>query len=231
MTEQPKFRAFVDFDGTLTALDVGYEFFRKFANGKAEPIVQKYRRGEITAIECLKKECDIYNEYPAPTSLVKRFIREQKITTGFREFAAFCEKQKIPLTILSAGFDFYIEPILNLNGLSHIPVICNPTIIKNGRIIPRFIYYDPKVCVACANCKGARIKEQIRPGETAIFIGDGHSDKHGAQAADIVFARSFLKEHLDKRNIPSFDYCDFHDVIRKLDQIMNHGIEPLIDSR
>ncbi len=215
-----KYRVFVDFDGTVTEADVGYEFFRKFAEGRAEKIVLEYRRGRITAVECLRGECDIYNEYPAPFVEIKRFIEQQKLTPGFPEFVETCNRLDIPLTVLSAGFDFYIKPILHRHGLDRLPVLCNPTIIKNGRIYPQFIYYDPNTCLACANCKGARIRELLRAGESAVFIGDGHSDCHGALAADIVFAQSFLKDLLDAQKIPSYVYRDFHDVARALIEIV-----------
>ncbi len=217
--DKKKYHVFVDFDGTVTESDVGYEFFRKFAQGRAEMIVQKYRRGEISAIECLQGECDIYNEYPAPLNEIKRFIDKQLITPGFIEFVDICERLDIPITVLSAGFDFYIEPILRRHGLDRLQVLCHPTVIKNGRIYPEFIYYDPKTCFSCANCKGARIRELLGADEKAVFIGDGHSDCHGALAADIVFARGFLKELLDARNVPNHVYRDFHDVARILREI------------
>jgi 2-hydroxy-3-keto-5-methylthiopentenyl-1-phosphate phosphatase len=203
----------VDFDGTVTIDDVGYNFFKRFANGKAEPIVQQYRRGEVSAIECLQAECDIYNEYPASANEVKDFINDQKICSGFLEFVQFCQAKGIKVTILSAGFDFYIRPILNNIGLADIELLATPTIIKQGRIYPEFIRYDKKVCSRCADCKGQRIKELLNKGAIAVFIGDGHSDSHGAEQADIVFAKSFLAEHLEIHNKDYFPYDNFFDII------------------
>jgi len=211
-----KYHVFVDFDGTVTTDDVGYSFFKVFARGKAEEVVKKYRHGQITAVECLKGECDIYNEYPAPMLEVKRFIGRQQLTPGFTEFVSFCRRRDYRLTIISAGFDFYIDPILGKNGLADIEVLSNKTIIKNGRIYPEFVYYDEKSCRRCSNCKGLRIKEMTEPGEISIFIGDGHSDDHGAEAADIVFAKKFLAQYLENIQKDYLPFETFHDVIDKL---------------
>ncbi|MCP4580328.1 MAG: HAD-IB family phosphatase [candidate division Zixibacteria bacterium] len=210
-----KYHVFIDFDGTITEKDVGYDFFKHFAKGMAEPVVQRYRNGEIGAVECLQKECDIYNEYPAPAREVKDFIRSQKVSAGFREFVDFCQSHDVRLTILSAGFDFYINPILNDLGLSHLDVLSTPTFIKHGRINPEFIHFDEAICPGCANCKGERIKELTVADEFPVFIGDGHSDSHGAEQAKLVFAKSFLAEYLEKHKIEYIYYNDFFDVINE----------------
>ncbi|MCD6163111.1 MAG: MtnX-like HAD-IB family phosphatase [candidate division Zixibacteria bacterium] len=218
-----KYHVFVDFDGTITINDVGHDFFEKFAFGKASDIVSKYRQGEISAVECLQKECDIYNENPASAYEVKQFVDSQKLTDGFIEFEEFCRSRQIRLTILSAGFDFYILPILKKYGLSHLEVYNNPTLIKDGQVIPDFIYYDKDTCWQCSNCKGQRIRELTLPDETSIFVGDGHSDSHGAEQANIVFAKSYLARYLDSSNINYFAYNDFFDVVKKFSDILRDG--------
>ena len=215
-----KYHVFIDFDGTITIDDVGYNFFKRFAFGKAEEIVRKYRRGEISAVECLKMECEIYNENPAPADKIDDFIDSQELTAGFLEFVEFCQANRIKLTVLSAGFDFYIDPILDKHGLGHLKVYDTPTVIKDGRICPDFIYYDETSCKLCANCKGKRIKEIAAKDEITIFVGDGHSDSHGALAADLVFAKSYLAEYLDKEKADYFKYNDFFDVTNKFSQII-----------
>jgi len=218
-----KYHVFVDFDGTVTVNDVGYSFFKHFARGMAEPVVQRYHRGEISAVQCLQTECDIYNAYPAPAREVRDFIKGQTVTPGFKEFDEFCKLKNIKLTILSAGFDFYIKPILNRYGLDHLDVLSTPTFIKNGRIHPEFVYYNENICSDCANCKGERIKELSLPDEISAFIGDGHSDNHGAEQANLVFAKSYLADYLDKINKAYIKYNDFFDIIKKFKRLVKNG--------
>jgi len=208
-----KYHAFVDFDGTVTINDVGYEFFKHFTSRRVEKTVQNYRAGLISAVECLQYECDIYNEEPASADAVEEFIGRQRIRAGFKEFVKFCQSGEIKLTILSAGFDFYINRILKNNNLSDIELIATPTMIKNGRLYPDFIHFDSNVCPRCANCKGEQISKLCRDGNRSIFIGDGHSDWHGAQKAEIVFARSYLAEYMDSEQLDYIKYRDFYDIL------------------
>jgi 2-hydroxy-3-keto-5-methylthiopentenyl-1-phosphate phosphatase len=209
-----KYHVFVDFDGTVTVDDVGYNFFKHFTNGRAESVVQSYRKGEVGAVECLQAECDIYNEYPAPARDVRDFIDRQQVSDGFEEFIEYCRANNMKVTILSAGFDFYIKPILGKIDTDGIELYATPTFFKNGRIYPEFIRFDEQICPRCADCKGQRIKELKSHGETAVFIGDGHSDSHGAEQADIVFAKSFLAEHLKAEGIDYIRFNDFRDIIK-----------------
>lgn len=215
-----KYHVFVDFDGTITVKDVGHDFFENFTFGKTSDVVAKYRRGEISAVECLQEECDIYNDNPAPANMVEQFIDSQKLTNGFIEFEEFCRSNQIKLTILSAGFDFYIKPILEKYNLVHLEIYNNPTLIRDGQIIPDFIYYDKDRCWQCSNCKGLRISELTQPDEMSIFIGDGHSDSHGAEKADIVFAKSYLASYLESNNLSYFTYDNFFDIIEKFNEIL-----------
>ena len=84
-----KFHAFVDFDGTVTLNDVGYEFFKKFTSGRIEETVRKYRSGQISAIECLQYECDIYNENPVSIGEIERFIDKPFDEKAFRKVAHY----------------------------------------------------------------------------------------------------------------------------------------------
>lgn len=219
------YHVFVDFDGTITVDDVGYKFFKLFVDGRAEPIVQKYRRGEATALECLQTECDLYNENPMPTEKVNEFIDSQTITPGFVDFVKYCKANEIKLTVLSAGFDFYIKRILGRLGLTDIELFATPTRVEQGRLHPEFVRYDKNVCTQCVDCKGARIRELTARDEVSVFIGDGHSDSHGAEQADIIYAKSFLAEYLDDRGINYFSYANFHDIMKSFQVEIDQGKE------
>lgn len=204
---------FTDFDGTITTRDVGYEMFRKFTAGKTQPIVDKYRRGEVNSYICLKTECDIWNQSPPPENEVHAYLKRQEITPGLIEFTATLQKDNISHYILSEGFDFYIDMILSSNGFSDLRRITNRGGYENGKILPEFPYMAAG-CGECSNCKGFHIRRLTDPKTAAVFIGDGHSDFHGAESADMVFARSFLRESLEKIGRNYFEYDNFYDIIK-----------------
>ncbi|UCC80102.1 MAG: HAD-IB family phosphatase [Candidatus Zixiibacteriota bacterium] len=203
---------FMDFDGTITTKDVGYEMFRKFTEGRTQPVVDLYRRGEVNSYTCLKTECQIWNRFPPAETEVLKYLNNQDFTGGFDRFIEMMNESDIRTCIVSEGFDFYINALLNSNGYPGLERITNKAVYKNGKIIPEFPYLG-QGCGECSNCKGFHINRLTDPKTSAVFVGDGHSDFHGARAADIVFARSFLKEALEKTGRNYFEYGDFYDII------------------
>jgi 2-hydroxy-3-keto-5-methylthiopentenyl-1-phosphate phosphatase len=206
---------FVDFDGTITSGDVGYEMFKKFTEGRTEPTVERYRRGEINSYQCLSAECEIWNSNPPDPKEVLEYLDSRKIERGFLDFLQFLEDEKIEITILSEGFDFYIDRILNSHRLGHLNRITNRAEYSGGLIHPEFPYFESG-CGQCSSCKGYHISQRRSAGGTSIFIGDGHSDIHAADAADVVFAKSFLEEHLVAGGRSYYAYRDFLDIIEVL---------------
>jgi 2,3-diketo-5-methylthio-1-phosphopentane phosphatase len=207
------YNIFIDFDGTVTTQDVGYRMFKKFTGGKTQPVVDKYRRGDVNSYTCLKAECDIWNQSPPAENEVQAYLIQQKINPGFREFTATLRKENIGHYILSEGFDFYIDRILSSNGFSKLQRITNRARYENCKIIPEFPYMAVG-CGECSNCKGYHIRKLTDSKTAAVFIGDGHSDFHGAESADMVFAKSFLKKSLDKIGRNYFEYVNFYDILR-----------------
>ena len=214
---------FIDFDGTITENDVGYEMFRKFTADATEPLVKLYRDGLMNSRDCLAGECDIWNECSPSNEDVNAYLDAQKLTSGFTEFLTFLKERDIKPYILSEGFSFYIDRILTTHGLSHLKRVTNIAAFNDGRLTYEFPYHK-QGCDQCSSCKAFHIN-QIRPAKlSAIYIGDGHSDLHGARAADIVFARSHLAELLaleDKAFIP---YRDFHDIAAAIETIFEQQL-------
>jgi len=207
-----KYRVFLDFDGTITVNDVGYEMFKKFTGEATETIVKKYRSGLINSYVCLQAECEIWNQNPPVHSEVLRFLNGQLLRPGIKEFLEYLCNSDIKFAVLSEGFDFYISHILNYHKFYNLLVISNQATINGNTIQPIFPYYG-KGCGECSNCKGFHISRMCGDGEIAVFIGDGHSDIHAAEKSQIVFARSSLALTLGEKNISFIAYEDFFDII------------------
>ena len=110
--------------------------------------------------------------------------------------------------------DAYIDRILFLHGLGHLPLRTNHLEIKsNGRLDVSFPYYD-QGCGHCANCKGGQIKSLRQPGETTIYIGDGYSDLCALNEADVTFAKKDLLEYCRENNKACIEWRDFDDVAK-----------------
>jgi 2,3-diketo-5-methylthio-1-phosphopentane phosphatase len=204
---------FTDFDGTLAQNDVGDMLFKTFANWpKCEKLVQQWLRGEISSRECMERE--------AVTARLTRgqlhaYCAAQSLSPGFIEFGEFCRQRNWPLLVLSDGLDYYIQRVMLRHGLD-LPILANHLeFVPPDRIAVSFPYFEHS-CGQCGNCKGYHVRRLAKPGERVVYIGDGYSDRCGAQEADIIFAKRDLAKWCEQRGMTYWRFENFEQV---LDQI------------
>ncbi|MEJ2615095.1 MAG: HAD-IB family phosphatase [Ignavibacteriaceae bacterium] len=187
------FKAFVDFDGTITKKDVGDAIFLNFCDEKiVDDIIEKLLSDKISI----------------------------EIDPAFHEFVNFCESNKIDIYVLSDGFDYYINRIFEREGLQNLKYYSNELeITKDNHLIPHFPYFDID-CQTSANCKRNHIINHSGDDEYTIFIGDGNSDKYTSQFCDFIFAKDDLLKFCEKERITYFPFNDFNDVIKRMEVLI-----------
>ena len=206
---------FCDFDGTIARRDVGYHLFRHFSGGKTEELVHKWQTGQISTRECLVAEAAMCRATPDE---IYAFLDQIELNRGFAEFATLCENNRVDLTILSEGLDFYIAHILKRHGLSHLRISANHGYLEDNSIKVSFPR-ENKTCQRCGSCKGERIgeyREMQAEDVFVVFVGDGLSDICAVIEADLVFAKKALEQHCRMSNIDFVPYDYFDDVTRYL---------------
>ncbi|RMF63223.1 MAG: 2-hydroxy-3-keto-5-methylthiopentenyl-1-phosphate phosphatase [Calditrichaeota bacterium] len=213
-------KIFCDFDGTVAENDVGNLFFRTFGGQRCLEVVARWKAGEISSKTCLTLECDATR---VSREQMARFADQQKLDPFFGDFVAFCREQRVEVTIVSDGLDFYIERILRNHGLAgEVEFRSNRVVFLDGnRIRPEFPYYELG-CRRCGNCKGWHVREAKAQGHRVVYIGDGLSDRCGAEAADVVFAKRGrdLLRYCRRNGIPCHEFNDFGEVQRKLTELI-----------
>jgi 2,3-diketo-5-methylthio-1-phosphopentane phosphatase len=214
-TDKPRLSLFCDFDGTISRRDVGYHLFRRFSGGRTEELVAQWQAGEIDTRSCLVAEAGMCKATP---SEIHAFLDQIELDRGFAEFVALCESNRVDLTILSEGLDFYINHILKRYGLQHLTVSANHGYLEDNTVKVKFLR-ENKTCQRCGSCKGERIRE-YRESQTedvmAVFVGDGLSDICAMNEADLVFAKKDLEQHCRMNNIDYVSYDYFDDVTGNL---------------
>jgi 2,3-diketo-5-methylthio-1-phosphopentane phosphatase len=211
---------FSDFDGTIAKNDVGDTLFKTFGNWpECEKAVQQWLRGEISSRECL--------EHEAATARLTReqldtFCDAQSLTPGFAEFVEFCRKRNWPLIVLSDGLDYYIQRLLLRHGLD-LPFFANHLeFAPANRIAVSFPYFESRLPFEniincrdgkCGNCKGYHIRRLAKPGENIVYIGDGYSDRCGAQEADIILAKGDLAKWCEEKVMEYFRFENFTQIL------------------
>ncbi len=207
---------FTDFDGTLAQNDVGDAFIKTFGDWpECEKAVQRWLRGEVSSRE--------YYETATATVRVQReqlngFCDAQPLASGFLEFAAFCRQQNWPLVVLSDGLDYYIRRLLSRHELD-LPVFANHLeFAPPDRITISFPYFVHS-CGKCANCKGYHVRRLAGAQGEIVYIGDGYSDRCGAQEANIIFAKHDLAKWCEENRRRYFQYENFEQVLSRLQDL------------
>lgn len=215
MTGARDILVFCDFDGTIAKMDVGYNFFRHFSDGKSMELIPDWKAGKLSSRDCLTQEAAMVKATPEE---IYNYLDRFEIDPGFPEFVELCRRNHTQPVILSDGFDFYIEYILGKNGLAHLPLYCNRAKLENREVRVEFPH-ENHTCGRCGNCKGERIAEIRSRSENpyrTVFIGDGLSDTCAVDETDILFAKKDLELYCLENNIIYNKYVDFYDVARSL---------------
>lgn len=211
MNSQFKINVFVDFDGTITSKDIGDEIFKEF--GQFEPYHKQLVNGELKIKDYWQKVCSTIRENVSPDMIIDYAIQSE-IDPYFKKFANYCKDQNIPITIISDGFDLYINPILSNSELDWIKVYSNKLINNNGKFIPYFPMASESCNCLSASCKRNEVLTQTDDDTLIIFIGDGYSDYCVAEHSDIIFAKKNLAAYCNKNRIPHYPFSSFFDVYR-----------------
>lgn len=201
----------VDFDGTITEKDVGFSIIKKFAGEGWKEIGDCWIRKEINTSECGQKQWDLINHSDKE---IKSFAGEFKINAGFREFVDIIKKNSYKMVVASDGYDVYIKEILRINNLEDLELSCNSALYDKGWKLS-FLNKD-KECNMCGNCKKKVVQKLKEEGYKVYYIGDGHSDRCASGYADVIFAKSFLKEYCEEEKIDYYDFDNFYDVIKHI---------------
>jgi 2-hydroxy-3-keto-5-methylthiopentenyl-1-phosphate phosphatase len=192
---------FIDFDGTISPVDISNTFFTRFASEDAAAAVDEWKQGLISSRDCLRREVDAYQ---GDFERLKEFSRRQPIDPGFTALREECLRRGIDVFVVSDGLDFYIEPFLAAHGVT-VDLYSNRLVIENGRPALIFPYYNED-CGTCANCKSSHVEREKRKGKLTIYVGDGLSDKCAVSKADVVFAKGELKRYCNTNNIKHFAF-------------------------
>jgi 2-hydroxy-3-keto-5-methylthiopentenyl-1-phosphate phosphatase len=205
-----------DFDGTVTTRDTNSALARRFAPDAYAGLEGKLGRRELSLREVLA------GEFADVTAHIDDLVAEATkipLRDGFRELLDVADAEGHAVVLLSSGFHELIEPMLRSRGLhDRVPLLANSITFDGtgGRIAWR----ELPTCGLCGEpCKRhdvARLRDIHAGGEQVVFVGDGFSDRCGAESADRVFARDYLARYLDDRGLSYDAWEDFNDIAQLL---------------
>lgn len=217
----PQVKFFVDFDGTITLRDVGAQFFIEYGDkDKVRDIIRRIRNLEMTATEGWSALFSTLNSITEQE--LSDFVLNFEIDDTFPSFLNYISDKNFEIYVVSDGFDFYIERILNREGITNLPYFSNSLIFSGGadKPVPHFPYKDEE-CRKCAFCKRNKVIELSSDDDITVYIGNGSSDVCAAQYCDYIFAKDTLLKYCETNRITYYPFDDFGQVINKLEKILN----------
>ncbi len=203
-----------DFDGTISAQDMGYVLVNQFSSGDWETIDRDFRGGKIGSKEAYSRIAEILKgDEPS----ILRFVQEHSsIDPFFPTFYRYCRDKGIDIKIVSDGLDFYIKKILEIHHLSEIPIYANCTHFRYGQGINISFPYSTEECGLCGTCKKAIIQAHRKEYDSIYFVGDGFSDRCAAREADFAFAKKSLYPYCIREEITCHFFKNFQDILNDL---------------
>jgi 2-hydroxy-3-keto-5-methylthiopentenyl-1-phosphate phosphatase len=208
------YRIYCDFDATVTVNDIWDLLFRHFGKPDAFLVWQKFNEGIYTAAQCIAEACATVTG--ADRESVERLFEQEQLRAGFPEFYQYCNKEALPLVIVSDGFSLYIRPILEMNNLD-IKYYTNTIEINDEGTLDIEFTHGRESCRHCGACKCAAIDLTSDENDTIVYIGDGYSDVCPVKIADIVFARDMLCKMCERDGVPYHPFQDFFQVMAILE--------------
>lgn len=198
----------LDFDGTVSPTDVGAALIGRFGAGNesaASEALERWKDGALGHRQLTELEC---RRMVATREEALAFARGYAVDPDFVGFARAVMARGNPILVVSEGFDFYIAELLARAGLGAVPLAANHARFEDHTLIPEFPHFDP-ACPRCGNCKGRHVRRHQARGHRVVFVGDGLSDRCGAVAADVVFARGDLLDWCRRERIPARAFPGF----------------------
>ncbi len=195
----------VDFDGTITERDTLDEMCRIYAPEAWAAAENDLQRRTMTLREVIAAEfAPIVGDHD---TIVSETVDRARVRAGFAGFVRAAEAAGDRVVVVSSGFESIIRPILEREGLGRLEVFAHDVRFTPEGGVVDFRHGEP--CPVCGEeCKRS-VVDAMRNGREVVYVGDGYSDRCGAQAADVRFARGTLASYLDREGVRYISFDDF----------------------
>lgn len=210
-----------DFDGTISKKDFFYMVIDTLLKDKKDALVPwtQYLNGKIKHIDALT---GIFSQIHLTQQELDDFISTIEVDSYFYDTAKYCNDNKIPFYICSAGTNYYIKKrIADTLSKYNIILISNDAtysrqdgmkLISPPESSP---YYNENTGIS----KQAVVQKLKEEGFFTIYAGDGKPDLKASRIADIVFAKDMLLELCKKENIKTQSFENFKDIMNYIGSI------------
>lgn len=213
-----KFALVTDFDGTISDDDFFWHVADRYFDAEAFKPWSEYLAGRMNHIDALNA---IFARIHVPEEELLAFIDTIHLDASFTKLLDICRKKEIPVAVVSAGCDYYIQRLIGKKISEYnIRLITNRGVYNRQdglKMIPPYdsAYYDKAVGIS----KAAVVRELQKQGYEVIYAGDGPPDVEPAKIADVVFAKKTLLERCRELGIKTHKFDSFQDIVHYLEDL------------
>jgi 2-hydroxy-3-keto-5-methylthiopentenyl-1-phosphate phosphatase len=210
LTSAAEFFVAIDFDGTVTDVDLLDAILKSFADPRWRDAEALWERGLMGSRKCLEIQMSLVRE---PLDGILNFLDDFTVGEDFVRFVSFLRRRHIPFAVISDGFEEFIRRILSNAGMAKMPVYANSLKRDNGTYRSLFPYAYPDCPSATCKC---RVADDLSKGLPVLLIGDGRSDFCLARKSSFAFTKNSLTEYCRSNAISHVPFSDFREIEEQL---------------
>ena len=199
----------LDFDDTIVLENTARQLWQRFADPRWRDDEAAYQRGETTVEQLNAKVLDRIDVSVTREEL-EAYVREAAIVRGgFLELLDWAAWNDWQAAVVSNGYDFYVDAVLDSLGVRRVARHCGRT-MRQYRW--RVKYLSPRGIEVQSGFKMSYATAFRDAGDFVAYIGDGRSDVAPARLAPAVFARDTLWDELEDEHARIYPFETFDDV-------------------
>lgn len=206
-----------DFDGTITAKDFYWILLDDYIGQKGIEFYHEWKKSKKIGTEFLNT---VFTWYKFTDKERLEALDKVEIDKELIDVIKLVNDLNGEFVILSAGFDYYINHVLERNNLNNIKLLTNKGDFKNDTFIMEpdedSKFYSPVYGID----KGSVARHYKTIAKKIYFVGDSEPDYYAAIEADVIFAKTELAVILDSKGIKYYTYESFGDILT----IMKQGV-------
>jgi 2,3-diketo-5-methylthio-1-phosphopentane phosphatase len=210
------FQIFCDFDGTISSED-GLKLLFHYFLPEEWPIIESQMHNRLLS----EKEALAMALEKMPISPIEAkdwILNRVTIDRSFREFVAWASNSGFELKILSGGFDYFIQSLLERENLFDLEIFSNRLRSLSSWELEPFAKSE-LICEEFTHCKCARLERLKQTQTVLIYIGDGWTDVCPAQRVHHVFAKRDLRKFMQQTRKTFYEFSDFFDIRTRLTKL------------
>jgi 2-hydroxy-3-keto-5-methylthiopentenyl-1-phosphate phosphatase len=203
-----------DFDGTITLNDTFQNIMEKFGQGDWRAVDEQYVKGEITLEECLRRQGAMVRA--SKPQILAELDQVTKFRPGFDDLVTYCNTNRFPLAVVSAGLDFVIKHFLTRQNLRN-KVELVAAVARCTRMGIKFDFLRLKDNRSLS-FKDDTVRYYKTLADTVAYVGDGPWDLQAIRNADIRFVvkNSKLAQLCKEQEVQATTVTDFIEMVALL---------------